>query len=50
MDCHNSFTHSWVIDHCCFQSFALISNAMMKSFGAILIISLGKSPKNGISE
>lgn len=53
MDCYNSLNHSVVIDHCCFQSFALINNAVMKvpeskSFTDILIISLEKIPKSGI--
>lgn len=50
MDCHSSLDHSLIIDHCCFQSFSLISNAVIWipksiSFIAILIISLGKIPQ-----
>lgn len=53
MDRYNSLNHSVVIDHCCFQSFALINNAVMKVteskyFTVILIISLEKIPKSGI--
>lgn len=52
LDClgyHNSL----VTDHHYFQRFAFINNAVMKipeskSFSAILIISLGKIPINGI--
>lgn len=50
MDCHSSLDHSLIIDHCCFQRFSLIGNAVnwipkSKSFIVILIIPLGKIPQ-----